>query len=120
MWRPSPAVSREIILLRIPREPRAENHKAVKIPITAEAYPYANPVSRQAIGITNEANGAAGDAAYAVLYSGAAPLADDVILMGESVYSLRSIAPYSPVQLVIADTGMTEAQYLEERGVSYG
>lgn len=107
MWRLSPTASREITLLRV------ENRKAVKIPITAEVYPYANPVSRQAIGITNEE-------AYSVLYSGAAPLADDVILMGESVYSLRSIAPYSPVQLVIADTGMTEAQYLEERDVSHG
>lgn len=64
----------------------------------AEVYPYSDPIKRQAIGITSEE-------AYTVIFSGPAPASDAQILMGGVIFRIVSIAPYEPLQAIIASTG---------------
>lgn len=104
MWRPNPKYSRQIILKTFTQDgDRTDDYgHPVLIPadisLTAEVYPYSNPVNRQAAGITDQD-------AYTIIFQGNAPSADSKIIMGSRIFRLISISGYAPVQLVAADTG---------------
>lgn len=109
MWRPNPRNSRKIILRRNIQDTdkKDEFGHPVCTPqdteITAEIYPYSDPVKRQAIGLTTER-------AYTVIMQGPVPEADDEVLISERVYRIAAMSNYAdtacePVKIIVADTG---------------
>lgn len=105
MWRPNPRNSCKVIIRSAVPDPNGNTddygHPVLTsqdTTVTAEKYPYSDPVERQAIGITAEE-------AYTVIFSAPVPVPDAQIIIEGNLYRIVSIAPYEPVQLVVASTG---------------
>ncbi|WP_195984072.1 head-tail adaptor protein [Clostridium sp. D33t1_170424_F3] len=109
MWRPNPRNSRKIILRRNVQDTDKKDEFGHPVcttqdtKVTAEVYPYSDPVKRQAIGITTEQ-------AYTVLMRGLAPQPDDEVIISGKVYRIAAISDYidtacEPVKIIAADTG---------------
>lgn len=105
MWRPNPRDSCKVIIRTVVPDPNGNTddygHPVLTsqdITVTAERYPYSDPVQRQAIGITAEE-------AYTIIFSKPVPAPDAQIIIEGNLYRIVSIAAYEPVQLVVASSG---------------